>query len=230
MFKNIKKLFVVGLSILTIGGYITPFVFNNSFVYAENISNEKIREQKLLELSQYIDKYVVKKDDKLELTNELNILNFIKKHKSDYVDGKQFKTEQEVLNYFKNMIFDFNKKAANPYKKINEKKELVDKYSSRLAFDYSNYSRSIQWTGVKHIFYTDRTARNFAYDLKDSSSSWNIIAILGIKALPLSAISASIGWWAGNVGDNLIKVIDEDSGQGCILFVTWVGYYTITKR
>lgn len=226
MFKKMKKYIA---SILVFALYIslisTVPVFANP-VHGYN-SNKFLRKIDLIGIT---EKYVNVSDGAFYITDKDSLRRELQKNWS-YIkrDVGENTTVEEVILALENRFAKLNEMSNKGSIRVSRNGQIYD--TSLVRARAYNYQTQQYWWGVRHTFYSDGAARDYAYELKMAAHlNAGAAAIAGavfggVGALPngLTAIYAY----------SLADTVDYNAnkpGKGVVLEIKWVLVYKCYPR
>lgn len=195
---------------LIISSLFVTFMFHISSVSAKSRD---------IELIQIVDKYVFVEKGNLVLRNEDSLRKELSRKRSFI---RELNSEEEIdaaISVLKSRFRVLNLKADLHQITIEKSKRIVN---NNLILRSGGRSSSYYWWGVRHIFYSDSAARDYAYNVRmnahvDAGAAALAGAIFGgIGALP-SGLSAL---YAYSIADT-VDYNANRPGNGVILDVNW---------
>lgn len=226
MFKKILFVTICSLFISSISPLISVLANENIGITHSETTPTTIVQELLL----FTDQFVLIENDRLVISNKEEIINFIDSN-LDAINQEMgmIQTSESVFEKMIVLIDRSNDLIENDTFILTADKQLID------TTNMHNLTRSSTmtgyWWGVRGIFYSDASARNYAYKVRliahGSAASSLIFGVLfgGIGALPsgLTAVYANVV--ADSVDHNANK-----PGNGVILDLNYLLFFTCKPR
>lgn len=185
MFKKVKKFITLGLSVVTLGGAISPLVSTAS-VHAEIVNTEKINTRTLSEYEvKLIDKYILIENGLFKLNENNNLSPELKYHATRHIEQTNALIKQHDGNLY-----------------IDQKTKTIKSVSSLLRAPGKNGAEH-HWNYIR--YYIDApTIRLLGAGMIGGSTAGLGAAIktMGLSIL-LGVVSAMIGQKLSEVEDGI---------------------------
>lgn len=226
MFKKMKKyiatilVFALYISLIsTIPAFASP-------VYGYN-GNKFVRKIDLIGIT---EKYVYVSDGAFYITDKDSLRRELQKNWS-YIKKEvgENTTVEDVILALENRFAELNEMSNKGDIRVSKNGQIYDTSLAR-ASAYSHYTQQYWW-GVRHTFYSDDAARDYAHELRmvahlnAGAAAIAGVVFTGVGALP-SGLSAI---YAYSVADT-VDYNANKPGKGVILEIKWILAYKCYPR